>query len=116
IQRRDSSFKRMNPVYQIEEVVDTLIIDTLGRVGVKDSLFPNYDLNQLALIPYAKGDSFTIDAAILTKAGGLKVPVFQVIAHREKYCKGLDKTLIKSRGEDLIMGSMTEATVNGNWQ
>jgi len=116
IQRRDSSFNRMNPVYQIEEVVDTLIIDTLGSVSIKDSLFPDYDLSKLAIIPYSKGDTFNIDAAILTKPGGLKVPVFQVIADKEVYCKGLDKTLVKARAKDLIMGSMTEATVNGNWQ
>ena len=40
-QQRDSSFMRYNRVYRIDMQVDTVVIDTLGRVSIKDSLFKN---------------------------------------------------------------------------
>ena len=42
-QQRDSSFMKYDKVYQIELQKDTIIIDTLGFVQVKDSLFKNDD-------------------------------------------------------------------------
>jgi hypothetical protein len=116
IQRRDSTFKRMNTVYMIEENVDTLIIDTLGSFSVRDSLFTGVDMTKWNEIPFSKGEKFEMDAGILIKSGGLKVPVFEVIAPAKAYCRGLDKLLIQERAEDLRMGSMTEATLSGNWQ
>lgn len=116
IQRRDSTFKRMNTVYMIEENVDTLIIDTLGSFSVRDSLFSGVSFENWSEIPYSKGEQFELDAGILVKSGGLKVPVFEVIAPAKAYCRGLDKVLIKERAKDLRMGSMTEATLSGNWQ
>ena len=39
--QRDSSFMRYDKAYQIDLQVDTVVIDTLGKVKVKDSLFRN---------------------------------------------------------------------------
>ena len=38
-QQKDSSFIRFNRSYRIDMLVDTVVVDTLGIVAVKDSLF-----------------------------------------------------------------------------
>lgn len=51
-QQRDSSYYAYNPIYQIDMLQEIVIIDTLGTVSVRDSLFGN-DLRyqSLAEIP-----------------------------------------------------------------
>lgn len=95
-------------------------------VFVRDSLFkPDqwpYDMENLPLIPYSslKGksepDSFLLDAGRVER-GNVKVPVFELIAPKEAYLKGMDETLIRREESiDLKVGSMTEATTDGNWE
>ena len=35
---------------------------------------------------------------------------------REEYLKGLDVDLVKNASKDLLVGSMTSAKINGNWE
>ncbi len=117
IQRRDSTFQAMNMDYQIMELRDTVLVDTLGYAAIKDSLFPGRDLDELRYIPYAKRDKeFVMDAGEVVKSGGLKVHVVEILAPKELWCRGLDKMLVKTNAKDLKVGSMTEASINGNWQ
>jgi hypothetical protein len=117
VQQRDSSFERMNQVYQIPEIVDTVIMDTLGRIGVRDSLFKEIEVHNLRYIPYAKkGTEFELDAGEITKEGGLKVHVFELIARKDEWLRGMDKALISTNADDLVIGSMQEASISGNWQ
>ena len=54
-QQRDSSFMRYDKVYQIELQVDTIVVDTLGFVKVKDSLFKNSDSYKTMMeVPFAQ--------------------------------------------------------------
>lgn len=116
LQRRDSSYEAFNDLYQMMEIRDTIVIDTLGYKSIKDSLFADYDLNSMRTIPFSKGTLFEMDAGRLEKEGGLIVQVFMARAPREEYLRGLDRSLIKTQAKDLQVGSMTEATLNGNWQ
>lgn len=117
IQRRDSTFQAMNQEYQIMELRDTVMVDTLGYAPIKDSLFPGRDLDELRYIPYAKKEKeFIMDAGEVEKAGGLKIHVVEILAPKELWCRGLDKMLVKTNAKDLKVGSMTEASINGNWQ
>ncbi|MBT8186672.1 MAG: hypothetical protein KJO73_03195, partial [Croceitalea sp.] len=77
-QQRDSSFMRYDKIYQIEMQQDTVIVDTLGTVMVKDSLFKNDDrYKRLMEVPYAQnGETFEMKADIIDKSG-YKAPVFE---------------------------------------
>ena len=117
VQQRDSSFERMNKIYMIPEIQDTIIIDTLGLVNVKDSLFRDLEVMDLRYIPYAKKNTeFEMDAGQIVKEGGLKVHVFELVASKKLFLRGLDKVLISTNADDLIIGSMNEASISGNWQ
>lgn len=116
LQRRDSSFEAFNDLYQMMEIRDTVVIDTLGYSSIKDSLFADYDLSSMKTIPFSGGVEFEMDAGRLEKDGGLIVQVFMARAPKEEYLKGLDRSLIKTQAKDLQVGSMTEATLSGNWQ
>ena len=116
LQRRDSSYEAFSELYQQMEIRDTVVIDTLGYSSIKDSLFADYDLSALRTIPFSGGEDFEMDAGRLEKDGGLIVQVFMARAPKELYLRGLDRTLIKTQSKDLQVGSMTEASLNGNWQ
>jgi len=116
LQRRDSSYRFFNELYQQEDIKDTIVIDTLGYASIKDSLFSETDLTTMNVIPYSRGSNFEMDAGKIVKEGGLIVQVFVAIAPKQEYLKGLDRDLINTNAKDLQVGSMTEATLNGNWQ
>jgi hypothetical protein len=102
---------------------DTLLVktinDTIGFVNVADSLFgqrPNFKLSEFAYIPFSDGKKFELDARRIDR-GGVKVPVFQAIATKEFYLRGLDESMIRQPFiKDLIVGSLEEPTTDGNWE
>ncbi|MEX0312982.1 MAG: hypothetical protein AB3N18_02305, partial [Allomuricauda sp.] len=77
-QQKDSSFMRYNKVYQIDLQVDTVVVDTLGFVKVKDSLFKNDDRYKTMMnVPFAQGgETFEMKADIIDKSG-YRAPVFE---------------------------------------
>jgi hypothetical protein len=94
-------------------------IDTLGFVDVMDSLFsrhkyPDFDLEELPLIPEGGGKKFEMFADKITK-GNVEVDIVEV-----KDIAPFDK----SRTEDsdarnrkpLRFGSRTDITIGGNWE
>lgn len=95
------------------------INDTLGFVSVADSLFgrrPNFVVSDLQYIPFSEGERFELDASKINK-GGVMVPVFMAIAPKKEYLKGLpDDQVNKASVKDLIVGSLTEPTTDGNWE
>lgn len=101
------------------------INDTIGYIGVADSLFqhPGFILNNLPYIPET-GVYYEMAAGEI-ETGGMNVQVFEVLAPYELILKGLNNQLIvnlvKSKNEidrypGLKVGSMTEATTDGNWE
>jgi hypothetical protein len=102
------------------------ISDTIGFISIFDSVFSKkaYPLEKLNEIPYSEGDYFSILAGKLNK-GGVDVSVFEVSARMETYTKDLDKQLVVNRVKELEdiskfpglkVGSMYEATTDGNWE
>ena len=103
------------------------INDTIGYIPVADSLFgrqPNFDYHNIGIIPFSNHKKFTIHAGTIQK-GGVKVDVFQVEAPYETYLYKMDKqTIINMRAgkkdidkfPGLKVGSMTEASTDGNWE
>ena len=101
---------------------------------------PNLDINTFDLVPYSGKEQFLIAADTL-RAGNVPVQVYEVKALRSQYMKNLDndprvkkaflgKLLYGNMQKqflgpdynykdyviDLVLGSLTEASTNGNWQ
>ena len=102
------------------------INDTIGYIKVSDSLFSrkNYRLDQLSLIPFSNDELFEINADTIER-GGVDVHVFLAEAPYTAYLQGMDKqTIINiiAKREDidkypgLKVGSLTEASTDGNWE
>lgn len=103
------------------------IRDTLGYIPVIDSLFKGrsgFKVDDIKVIPYTNNEVFKMEAGIIDK-GGVKVNVFEASALFSSYLKGLDKqgviNLIATKEQlekfpGLKVGSMTEATTDGNWE
>jgi len=103
------------------------IRDTIGYIPVIDSLFgkrPGYDVNNLRYIPFTNNISFDLDANLIEK-GGVDVNVFEATALYKEYLNGLDDqmvlNLIASKEQiekypGLKVGSMVEASTDGNWE
>ena len=66
-QQRDSSFYEFNKVYRIDMLKEVKIIDTLGFVSVKDSLFKNdMRYKNMMNVPFAaNGEKFKMEAKVI---------------------------------------------------
>lgn len=116
---------------------DTVLLN--AKDEIMKSL-PELNINTFDIIPYSDNEQFIIDADTMV-SGNVKVHVFEVKALKSQYLKNLDndpritkafmgKMLYgnmqkqflgpdfnyKDNIIDLILGSMTEASINGNWQ
>lgn len=102
------------------------IRDTIGFVSIFDSIYSkkDYKLEDFDLIPFGNGEKFSMTAGTINK-GGVNVPVFEVLAPFEVYTLGLPEQLVinrKKEAEDigkyagLKVGSMVEASTDGNWE
>lgn len=127
VEKRDSSYLEYDRTYRIDMLKEVVVIDTLGFVSVKDSLFKNTDrYKNMAYIPVeGAGDKkFQIKAEIINK-NGYKVPVFEVKVAKNIILFDQDADLLKQENETvsvdgvngpaLILGSLTEVSTNGNW-
>lgn len=104
------------------------INDTLGYVKVYDSLFGkrnNFKLNDLRYVPFSQNNQqFEMQAGFI-KRGGVNIAVFEAKTPYEVYLYGLEEQRImnaKAEQEQidkypgLRVGSMEEATTDGNWE
>ena len=129
-QRRDSSVldKEMTKRYGgVKTYKDIVIVDTLGLVSVKDSLF-GFDDRYLRMmnVPFSKNDQtkFELKAGFLNQ-NGIDLPVFEafvrkrVILHDQSLNLVLKENQVQSvdgvNGPTLKIGSMNEVNTNGNW-
>ena len=129
-QRRDSSVldKEMTKRYGgVKTFKDIVIVDTLGLVSVKDSLF-GFDDRYLRMmnVPFSKNDQtrFQLKAGFLNQ-NGIDIPVFEsfvrkrVILHDQSLNLVLKENQVQSvdgvNGPTLKIGSMNEVNTNGNW-
>ncbi|HJN53950.1 MAG TPA: hypothetical protein QGI27_02665, partial [Flavobacteriaceae bacterium] len=129
-QRRDSSVidrdltKRYGGVKTYKDII---IVDTLGFVSVKDSLFgENRRFLNMMYVPFAKTNTtkFELKAGFLNQ-NGIDIPVFEskvmkkIILHDQEYDLIFKENQVQSvdgvNGSSLKIGSMNEVNTNGNW-
>ncbi len=125
-QQRDSSFMRFDKVYQIDMQKDTIIIDTLGTVSVRDSLFKKDDrFKTMMEVPgAANGEKVEMKSAIIDK-GGYKAPVFEAKVAKDIVLYDQPKDLLAKEkaeasveqvnGPAIVVGSLEEVSTSGNW-
>lgn len=127
LQKRDSSYLEYDKTYRIDMLREVVVVDTLGFVPVKDSLFgTSENYKQMAFIPIegVNDSMFSIKADIIEK-NGFRVPVFEVKVAKDLILFDQNIDLIKQENETvsvdgvngpaLVLGSLTEVSTNGNW-
>ncbi|MDX1328029.1 MAG: hypothetical protein R3299_10040 [Arenibacter sp.] len=125
-QQRDSSYMEYDRNFGIDMLKEVKIIDTLGFVSVKDSLFKNDTRYKTMMnVPYAKNnEQFEMSAGIIEK-GNYKAPVFEVKVSKDVVLHDQPKDLLAKEntqvnvdevnGNVIKVGSMTEVSTSGNW-
>ena len=126
-EKRDSSYMEYDRTYRIDMLKEVIVVDTLGYVPVKDSLFKDTDrFRNMAFIPIEgiKDSTFQIKAEVINK-NGYKVPVFEVKIAKNVVLFDQDDDFIKQENEtvsvdgvngpEIILGSLTNVSTNGNW-
>lgn len=127
-QRRDSSIvdKEMTKRYGVTSYKDLLVIDTIGTVPVKDSLFKSSTRYKTMMnIPIEGVNAkFEMKAGFITQ-NDIKIPVFEVTVAKDVLLFDQDKNLLVQEnqvvsvdgvnGTHLKVGSLTEVNTNGNW-
>jgi hypothetical protein len=115
VSKRDTAVIYYNDVYKEKQEKIITLVDTLGFVPIKDSLFTSkgYSLQDLAKVPNTS-EVFTMKADTLKK-GSVYLPVMEVSIAKEKLLNGLNPRYIKNKSQDLVLGSLTEIHLNGNW-
>ncbi len=129
-QRRDSTVldeeatRRFGGVETMKEIT---IIDTLGFVSVKDSLFgADTRYKSMMNVPVGQeGSKFEMKAGLLGEDDEDKIPVFEasvlksIILHDQEKDFVIKENQVISvdavNGDRLKVGSMEEVNTNGNW-
>ena len=126
IEKRDSSYLEYDRIYRIDMLKEVVVVDTLGFVSVKDSLFKNNtSYKDMKKIPVNGIDSvFQIDARIIM-INDYKAPVFEVKVSKNIVLFDQDEDLLKLEnetisidgvnGSEIVLGSLNEVSTNGNW-
>ena len=103
------------------------INDTTGYVSVGELLLShrkNFDPATIEYIPFSNGEKFKMAAAVI-EINKVRVPVFEVTAFYRQILFGLDEQLINNlikkqtefeRFPGLKVGSLEEASTDGNWE
>lgn len=129
-QRRDSSIidRELTKRYGgVKTYKDIIIVDTLGFVSVRDSLFgENRRFENMMYVPFAKINKtkFELKAGFLNQ-NGIDIPVFEskvmkrIILHDQNSDLIFKENQVQSvdgvNGSSLKIGSMDEVNTNGNW-
>lgn len=125
--QRDTSWVEYDKTYRIDVMKQGVVVDTLGYIPVKDSLFKNSDrYKTMKLVPFAKdpNQTFEMQTTVLEK-GNYKTPVYMVKVNKSIVLHDLDKDQVTNelkktgvndvKGEYISVGSLTEVSNNGNW-
>ena len=125
-QQRDSSFMEHDKHYGIDMLREVKIIDTLGFVSVKDSLFKGDNRYKTMMnVPFAQnGEKFELNAGTIEKSG-YRAPVFEAKVKKNVVLSDQPKDLLarensqvnveEVNGDAIRVGSMKEVSTNGNW-
>ncbi len=125
-QRRDSSYMEFDKTYGIDLLKEITIIDTLGTIAVKDSIFKGDDRYKTMMnVPYAQGgEKFEMKADVIDKSG-YTAPVFEAKVKKDIILYDQPKDLLSREnahisveevnGAEIKVGSLTDVSTNGNW-
>jgi hypothetical protein len=125
-QQRDSSFMEFDKAYGIDLLKEVKIIDTLGFVSVKDSLFKKDSRYKTLMdVPTAaNGEKFVMKSAFVEKSG-YRAPVFEVKVDKNVILYDQPKDLMarensalsveEVNGPSIRVGSLDEVSTSGNW-
>ena len=128
-QRRDTTFldEEYKKTYGVDQYIESVVIDTLGFVPVKDSLFKGDEnrYRDMMNIPIEGVDGqFDLEAGTIQK-GESQIPVFEVKVAKAKILNDQDRTLVLQEneiqsvddvnGRYISVGSMSEVNTSGNW-
>jgi len=128
-QRRDSSIidEDLTKRYGVDTFKDIIIVDTLGFVPVKDSLFKTSDrYKNMMNVPVGKeGSKFYLKAGFIEQ-NDINIPVFETGIKKDVLFYDQDKNLVSQenqvistvvgvKGDAIKVGSMDEITTSGNW-
>lgn len=103
------------------------ISDTVGFISIADSLYskrPTFKIEDLAIIPFSNGKRFEMKTGKIDK-GGVMVSVIEVAVPYEYYLFDLEEQEVinltarqegLNRYPGIRMGSLTEASTDGNWE
>ncbi|MCV6631578.1 MAG: hypothetical protein OIF50_17145 [Flavobacteriaceae bacterium] len=126
LEKKDSTFMYYDKVFRIDMPKDTVVIDTLDFVPVKDSLFKNDPrYKELMFVPNAKNNEhFKMQIGKLDR-GDLKIPVFEASVNKDVILHDQDKDLLAKEnatisvdgvnGDRIYVGSLTDVSTSGNW-
>ena len=122
VSRRDTSYMAYDKVYRMDRLQEEIIIDTLGFISVKDSLFKtSLSYKTMMNVPHTDGVKFELKTAVINK-NGIKVPVFVARVKKEDLLNGMDKQLVLEaidafdvKGLYLQVGDLEQSSVSGNW-
>lgn len=79
---------------------------------LKDAKYP---LDSLPFIPFSGGKKFTLQAAKIER-GMVELPVFEAYTTPDQYMSDLPYLIYYTRLDGLKVGSLIEASTNGNWE
>ncbi len=127
-QQRDSSFKVFDKIKGIDVEKDTVLIDTLGFVPVKDSLFKGDNrYKEMMWVPIPGKEhqiKFELKHGYL-KRSNVKIPVFVVRVDKSEVLYDQDPDLVAQEknirstkeinGPYIQVGSLDEVNDSGNW-
>lgn len=126
LQKRDSSYMKFNRAYGIDMLEEVQIIDTLGTVAVKDSIFKNSNRYKTMMnVPFAQnGEKFKMESKIILK-GGYKAAVFRAYIEKNTVLYDQPEDLVAKEnsavsveeinGSIIQVGSINDVSLNGNW-
>jgi hypothetical protein len=133
LERKDSSVNdiKMNKAFGLANngtnyMKDTLIIKVIGKVLVKDSLFKDSDrYKRLNVLRVDQQEAPVSMQAGFIEKNDTKIPVFKASINKADLLKDQDSDLVAKEakvvsvdginGPEIILGSMEEVNLNGNW-
>jgi hypothetical protein len=112
--------------YGIDMLQEVTIVDTLGFVPVKDSIFKNSErYKNMMKVPHGQNnETFEMSAGVIDRSG-YKVPVFEAKVEKKVVLYDQPADLLarenaqigveQVNGNSIRVGSMTEVSTSGNW-
>lgn len=74
-----------------------------------------YPIDSLPYVPFSEGKRFEMQAGTIIR-GLVTIPVFEAKTVPKDYMIGLNYRVYYTREEGLRVGSMTESSIDGNWE